>query len=237
MADEQVSEQNTITDAGAETSNTAAATAEVVKQENTNDTASQADNGGEQEKGKTLLGTGDLDNAEDSGQESAESEELELKAAEGSMVNENDIGSVSEFAQQHGLSKEQAQATLDLIANTKSTQVEEIQSQQSEAYQQQVEDWKQEISNDPVIGGERLQETDRKVSEVVLKYWGEDFYKQIQADGIGAHPGFIRGLVKLADSLKPDTLHEGELTNAGADTEQARLNRLFPLDKIKGSRA
>lgn len=231
MEDGQQSEQNTITDAVTETANTAAADAVVVNEKN--DASPETGDSVQQEEGSTLLGAESKAEADDQGQTSEEAAELELNVAEDSLVNEQDTGSVLEFAKQHDLSPELAQATLDLIANTKTSTVTEVQEKQNEAYQQQVEDWKSELANDPKIGGEHFPETDRKATKTLLKFWGESFFKEVQANGIGAHPDFVRGLVALADHLAPDTLHQGETVNAMAElSPEQRLNTLYPAEKL-----
>lgn len=238
--DTNVAEQNSTNTASGTDSVDVVASIDVAQTDTQNASESVEASQAEQDSGNSLLGVSTDKGAESEASEghASESEAPEinadaLKLAEDSLVNEQDKTTLIEFAQQHKLDQDMAQATLDLIANVKAEAATNMQATQQEAYKAQVEEWKSELARDKDLGGERLQETDRAATQVLVKFWGADFLKVMQDNELGVYPAFVRGLVNVHKALSPQSLQEGEGSNAdGNMTPQERLDVLYPPELL-----
>lgn len=78
-------------------------------------------------------------------------------------------------------------------------------------WQQQVEQWRQEVADDPQLGGEHLAATVAR-AQLALDRFDTDksIGRLLEESGYGNHPAVLRFFSRLADSLLEDSLPGSE---------------------------
>ena len=81
----------------------------------------------------------------------------------------------------------------------------------SRRWQQQVEQWRQEVADDPQLGGEHLAATVAR-AQLALDRFDTDksIGRLLEESGYGNHPAVLRFFSRLADSLLEDSLPGSE---------------------------
>lgn len=85
------------------------------------------------------------------------------------------------------------------------------QNMQQAAWNAQVERWREEISSDPELGGERLNGTVARAQNALNRFDSEDRFiaSLLQESGYGNHPQVLRFFTRIADSLAEDNFSAG----------------------------
>lgn len=140
-----------------------------------------------------------------------------LKVPEGSKVSEAKVDEIVQYAKEQGLSQQQAQAQLEREIKLSSNFRKDAEEQLNE----QVESWTDESKKDKEFGGEKLKETQVRCNSLLKKYFDETFVKQLIEVGYSNHPGLIRGLNRIAQTMDPDQLVISSQTNSSKPEKEA----------------
>lgn len=134
-------------------------------------------------------------------------EKYELKLPEGSSLDKSALEGVEQFAKEHKLTQEQAQAVLE-------KQNEAVagfwSKQQAQVKELNDVTWFNELKDDKEIGGEKFKEHGHLAYKAGVKVFGEGFMDKIIAAKLNHYPEFFKGLVKLGKESQ-----EGEFVNGG----------------------
>lgn len=125
---------------------------------------------------------------------------------EGVNINQDALKKFIPLAKQLGADQETAQSIIDIGVELVSAQ----QQQQQEGITKMREQWVNEISGDPEIGGEKLEEHLNMANNALkaIDPNGE-LGKILKSTGLGDHPAMIRSFVNLAKKIGDDSLVTG----------------------------
>ena len=100
---------------------------------------------------------------------------------------------------------EEVQAVADLYIRRMSA----AREKQIAAERETVENWREEVRNDPEIGGAKYEENLASVKKMLVKYGSEDFYNYLDDSSLGNYPPFVKVMVKIAKELEDDKFIPG----------------------------
>ena len=170
---------------------------------------------------------GDADSEAEKNAEEKQSTEYELKLGENALINETAIDRIKEIAQQHELSNEAAQATLDLA----DALLVEAKADSQKEWDNVVAGWGQEVENHPQLGGEHLAQTDRLATMFVQKYGPDGFLEYLVQGGFNKNPMLIETFVNAAKATLPDqkpTENGDSIPSKEVDdSPEAKAQRIF----------
>lgn len=142
---------------------------------------------GAEGKGETGGKEGD-----DGNQESEAPEEYgEFTLPDGMELNEQLLAQANPVFKELGLSQEQAQKLVDFESTRQQAQVDQ--------FHQQIQTWQQEVSNDPEIGGEKMDESIALANKAIGEYFEPGFMDVLRSYGLTNNPEVIRGLKRIGE--------------------------------------
>lgn len=144
--------------------------------------------------------------------------EYDLKAPEG--VDEEAVTQFTETAKELGLTNEQAQAVLDREASLQQS----FQEQQKETWENQVEQWEQDVRNDKDMGGDKFEATMHNVKRAFEKFSTPEFTKLVNESGWGNHPELVRVFNRIGEASAEDKHIGGERSQG----EKSLAERIYP---------
>lgn len=149
-------------------------------------------------------------------------EYTDFKMPEGVKLDDTKISAFKELAAKSGLPQEQAQAMLDLYT----AEFKQITEAPMRAWTDLQNTWREEVKNDPVIGGANLDKNLATVKTGLKNLLGEDagkFFEALNITGAGNNPEIVRGLLKAAAPHAPATAVNGGPGKSGSKTAGATL--------------
>ncbi len=91
-------------------------------------------------------------------------------------------------------------------------------------------EWKEQISADDEIGGEKLDESLGFANKALEKYGTPELNDALAATGGGNHPEIVRFFYRVGKAMSEDTIGVGAATPAGrGNNDRAKI--LFPDHK------
>ncbi len=146
---------------------------------------------------------------------------FELKVDE--VIPKEELTKVKDFAKKHSLTKEAAQAYLDLRANevkeSARVEAETVKNFEKQKLQQRSE-WHKELKNDPHFGGEKFSHNVLQ-AEKVLQEFMPLTKKSLTERGSVLPPYVMRDLAKLGDHLySTEKLTQGEAIVPPVEVEE-----------------
>jgi hypothetical protein len=137
--------------------------------------------------------------------EGAPDEYEDFKVADGVELTEEQVNDIKATAKELDLSQEKAQALVDREVAARK---EESESQ-LQVWRDQNNEWKKAARTDKEFGGEKFDES-VVAAKAALRRFGNSELSQVLDDyGMGNHPEVIRFLVKVGNSMKEDSMHNG----------------------------
>lgn len=137
-------------------------------------------------------------------------ERYELAMPEGWTLDEEGLAELTPIMQELKASNEQVQAVADLYIRRMSA----AREKQIAAERETVENWREEVRNDPEIGGAKYEENLASVKKMLIKYGSEDFYNYLDDSSLGNYPPFVKVMVKIARELEDDRFVPGAGTSS-----------------------
>jgi hypothetical protein len=152
----------------------------------------------------------------------APSGELKITIPEGADVNPEALKSFEALAKASGLTSE---AASKIVA----WNLEQAKAN-DEAWAKQGQDWHKQLSEDPDFGKANLEKSQASVRRAVAKFFDGDTLKSLTEMGIDNHPGLVRALKRIGDTLKEDDSSTGPSGNSAGRTADpnARLRQSYP---------
>lgn len=153
----------------------------------------------------------------------ADAGELTIKIPEGVEISEADLGAFKAIAKEAGVSSEQASKLVAWSAK----RAQEAES----AWRKQGEDWFKELETDPDFGKEKLKESQQSVRRAIAKFFDDKLLADLTAYGIDNHPGLVKALKRIGDTLKEDDSATGGGAGNGARASadrEAQLRADYP---------
>ena len=173
------------------------------------------------------------DKTEDKSDDETEQEavEYDLKLKDESLINDDVVGKLKDFAQANELSNEAAQAAYDLVDNV----VDELKAADQEQWDNTVVGWDKQIQEDPDLGGEHYDQTGIMAASVLDKYAPEGFKEELIQSGFAKHPKLVKLLVNVAKASRPDSAKDtsdGQMKKqSSGDAYQDMADDLFGDDE------
>lgn len=116
--------------------------------------------------------------------------------------------------------KGRAQALVDLHVKAMQAAGEASAKQWSDTQEQ----WRNEVSADPEIGGEKLQPALDKIGRLVDEHGSQEFLNVMALTGAGNNVHVVKFLSKVAERL----VEAGPVSGAPSTTEKSAAAKLFP---------
>lgn len=125
-----------------------------------------------------------------------------FKLPDGVEVNAEKLGEFSKIAAESGLTQEVAQKIVDLY----SSELKAMTEAPMRAWTELQNTWRDQVKNDPEIGGANLDKnlaTTKAGLKNLLGEGADKFFAALNVTGAGNNPEIIRGLFKAAQSHAP----------------------------------
>lgn len=119
-------------------------------------------------------------------------ETYDLKLPEGSPLKPESIQSVSEFAKANKLTNEQAQSVLERENSNAIEQVKLLDDMSKK--------WVEEVKADKELGGNNFTKT-AELSKRVIEKYAPELIKELEATGLGNHPGFVKFVYRIGKAM------------------------------------
>lgn len=195
------------------------ASAEVVVETQTNPVVEAA---AEVQKTEAVVAAAGSEQKSDAGAVSSEIK-YELKAPEGSNLDQARIDKVVSFAKERGLSNDAAQAILDSEHQAVSEFVESVKPGGS-LWVKQLDKWEEELAKDSVVGGNPIKLKENiEIAKKGLDRFADDGLKEfLEATGNGSNPAVVRLFYKLGKAMSDDKSVHGDPANGQHMSQQDR---------------
>lgn len=152
----------------------------------------------------------------------------DLKLSEGSLLDKARIDEVLAEAKQGKLTNEQAQSLLQ--------REEQAVDKYQKALEDQVEknktEWLKQLESDKDVGGAKWKENAETAHLFLKQHADQGMMDFLNKSGLGNNPSVFKFVLKLANMAKPDQMVNGGQSTHQVDSEQARLDRMYPKTKI-----
>lgn len=136
--------------------------------------------------------------------EGAPEKYAEFKMPEGAKLDPADFDAFTAMARADNLSQEQAQKYLDLA----SARMAQMHQNQSQAWQNRVEGWRQETISDPEIGGANFKTNQEHVLRAVNKF-GVPGLTELLNSGVGNNPALFKTFLNIGKAMAESSLKDG----------------------------
>jgi len=112
-------------------------------------------------------------------------------------------------AKEMNLTQEQAQKLVDLQG--------QVMAKQQEQLAQTVEQWKEDVKNDPEIGGPNMEKSVQEAQKALAAYGTDGLKDMLNQSGLGNHPEVVKFFAKVGRTLKEDTAEDGAAGKGNED--------------------
>lgn len=150
----------------------------------------------------------DVTEKEEKSEESEKEVKYDLKLSEDSTLNEEVLEDVKTFARENNMSPEAAQSLVEWQENT----LRNVVNNALEHEERKIEAWRQEVVNDPELGGDNLQQTSEYAKSVVKRFGNDDLIEMMDQTGIGNNKEVVRFLSEIGKAMANDQFESGQTT-------------------------
>ena len=162
--------------------------------------------------------------------------EYKLAKPENSLLSDESVAKIAEYAKTHGLSQKQAEAQLER-ENQVLTEARKSYEAENNAKMTQVqESWIATAKSDKEYGGQEFPKNVELAKRVLEKY-GTPEFKAILEDskqgGFGNHPELVRVLVRIGKAMSEDQLVTASAQ--GGKKEVSAAEKLYGEGTVKPS--
>lgn len=148
-------------------------------------------------------------------------EKYELAMPKGWTLDEEGLAELTPIMRELGATNKQVQAVADVYVRRASA----ARERQIAAERETVKGWREELKNDPEVGGEKFNENLAGVKKMLIKFGNEEFYNYLDDSGLGNYPPFVRVMVRLSKELADDSFVQG--SGAYADEPAAAAAKMI----------
>ena len=153
----------------------------------------------------------------------AENVKIELKLSEGSMLTEDDLTKISDYASKKGLSQEEATALLSEKENDLKRGAESHEKKQQELLEVENKKWVESCKADTEIGGDKYAESAELAKRVCDKFGTPELRKGLDESGLGNFPEFVRLMSRIGRAMDSDKLIIGDQVNKSPKDIASRM--------------
>jgi ribosome-binding protein aMBF1 (putative translation factor) len=153
----------------------------------------------------------------------AEGAKIELKLSEGSMLTQDDLTKISDYASKKGLSQEEATALLSEKENDLKRGAESHEKKQQELLEVENKKWVESCKADTEIGGDKYAESAELAKRVVDKFGTPELKKGLDESGLGNFPEFVRLMSRIGRAMDSDKLIIGDQVNKSPKDIASRM--------------
>lgn len=143
-----------------------------------------------------------------------------LKLPEGAAPDPEALTSYVEFANAQGLNVEQAQAALDLHAQT----LTQFSAHMQQEWENTQNAWQEQCRALPDIGGDKLEPALGQIAQVVERYGSKELREALDVTGAGNHPAVVQFLHRISKVVNEAPPVSGQPT---ATAPTSRAERMF----------
>lgn len=131
----------------------------------------------------------------------------------------------TDYAREHDLSQEEAQALVDLHLKA----ADKFETRIQEQWDEKKAEWREQTKADKELQGEdgTVDEALALSKKAVEKLGGEELMEVFDLTGTGEHPAVIKAFYKLGQYIKDDEFVFG----SAAQSQKSRAERMFPSMK------
>lgn len=130
--------------------------------------------------------------------------EITLAKPDGSLLSDDEVSKITEFAKANGYSQEQANKLLERESVAATSRVDE----QSKAVEALSIKWIDEAKADAEIGGDKFEESAEMAKRVAKRFGSEKFFEFLNnpKNPYGNHPELIRTFARIGRAMEPEKL-------------------------------
>ncbi len=157
---------------------------------------------------------GEKKEGEGKGEEAKPIEYTDFKVPDGVTLDPAQMDAYKAIAGKHNLPQETAQELVDMHV----AEIKKAQEAPYRAWNELQTKWRDEVKNDPVIGGANLEKNLASTKAGLQSLLGNDapkFFEALNITGAGNNPDIVRGLMKAAAPHAPATPIAGSPGNSG----------------------
>lgn len=129
-------------------------------------------------------------------------EKYEFQAGEGVELDADALKEFEPVARDLGLTNEQAQKLVDIYPKL----LAGMQQRQTEAWQQQTEQWATEVKADKEIGGDKLTASVGVAQRALDTFGSPELKDYLNGTGLGNHPELVKFCVKVGKAMSEDNM-------------------------------
>lgn len=136
-------------------------------------------------------------------------DKYDLKKPEGSLLSDEHIKGIAEFAKTHGLTNEKAQALLNRESQLQTAAREAVVAEQAEQVSKLQESWITTASKDTEYGGAEFAKNSELAKRVLVKFGTPEFNAILddpKQGRFGNHPELLRVFVRIGKAMSEDQL-------------------------------
>lgn len=147
------------------------------------------------------------DKSEDEKDKSEEDDKpsLEIKVPEGVEVDNAVLDEVRALAEKAGLNSEQVQPLVDLHFKQLEAQANELAAAGQKAWDDTISGWKDAISKDPDIGGDKSEAVQSVIGKALDQYGSAEARDAFDLTGAGWNPAIVKFVHNMAKALNEGT--------------------------------
>ena len=146
-------------------------------------------------------------------------EKYDLKLPKDSLLNDEAIKTVADFAKSKKLTQDQAQSILER-ENALAIQGQDNQEKQVEKAKA---DWLEQSKSDKEFGGDKFKETQELAYRAVDKYGNKALKDALNETGLGNHPEWVRFAKNIGKAMADDKLVTGAPGGTGQKKSTAEV--------------
>lgn len=152
-------------------------------------------------------------------------EKYTLIQSDGQPISSEDMARADKIFRSAGLTQEQAQAIISEYEKDTLNMQEQIKQNCAA----QTQKWKNDIAQDPTLGGANLSKTKMNVGRVMQKYGNgiAGLSELLNQSGLGYHPAFVQLMNRIGEGIGNDTNFINGKINTSKDTELDKAKRLY----------
>jgi hypothetical protein len=131
-------------------------------------------------------------------------------------MNDETLGEYHTFAKENGLTQEQAQRGVDMVAQMKQAEMTQWVDQQKS--------WVDDAKKDAEYGGDKFEENIAVAVKARDSFGTPEFNEMLDSSGLGNHPEMIRFLNRVGKQISED----GVIVGGSSISNQSREAVLYP---------
>lgn len=183
--------------------------------------AAAGDNAADESDNSEAEGEAD---GEDKGEQGEVPESYEFNMPEGWELDAPLVEAVSPVLKKYGVTQEDAQSLADALTNSRQAGADALAEAQAAHFNQQLEDWAEELRTDNEIGGERFGENAKVARDAIEKFGSPELTQLLNETGYGNNPALFKFALNVGRFLSEDQPGRGNAAQGEVPQELRMYN-------------